>query len=75
MCVCSDGFVVVNQTSETFPLTHGCCLGRSGPAAFASHLPLAAHPNVASKAIYTGSQWAILSYAPFSCNLPHAAYV
>ena len=33
------GFVVVNKTSVSFPLTAGCCIGRSGPAAFA-RLPL-----------------------------------
>ena len=28
------GFVVLNRTSPDFPLTAGCCIGRSGPAAF-----------------------------------------
>ena len=33
------GFVVVNKTAREFPLTHGCCIGRSGPVAFAQ-LPI-----------------------------------
>ena len=58
------GFVVANHTPTTFPLTHGCCIGRTGPAAFAQNLPLQAHSLLADSAnVYTGSQWLILSYA------------
>ena len=43
---------------------HGCCIGRTGPAAFAQNLPLQAHSLLADSAnVYTGSQWLILSYA------------
>ena len=63
------GFVVVNHTHESFPLTHGCCIGRSGPAAFAT-LPIGAHAHIGSRSVHTGSQWAILS-ASFVRHLLH----
>ena len=56
------GIVVVNKTKDTYPLTHGCCVGRSGPAAFAQ-LPVGTHELLRSDdTIYTGSQWAALSF-------------
>ena len=55
------GFVVVNKTKHEFPLTAGCCIGRSGPAAFAQ-LPIAKHPVLDQVAVQTGSQWASLHY-------------
>ena len=55
------GFVVVNHTRTSFPLTHDCCIGRSGPAAFGT-LPMSTHELLApAGAAHTGSQWAILS--------------
>ena len=54
------GFVVANHTPQSFPLTHGCCIGRSGPATFAT-LPLETHELLAKGNAYTGSQWVILS--------------
>lgn len=41
------GFVVVNQTHTSFPLTGGCCLGRSGPAGTTSVSPAFAHRKAA----------------------------
>ena len=52
------GFVVVNHTHQSFPLTHSCCIGRSGPAAFAQ-LPLDPHPLLTTHTVYTGSQWSV----------------
>ena len=46
------GFVVVNKTRATFPLTAGCCIGRSGPAAFAD-VPFGQHPIVKELPIHT----------------------
>ena len=58
------GFVVANHTPSSFPLTHECCIGRSGPAAFASELPLATHPLLRQPSrVHTGSQWVVLSYS------------
>lgn len=58
------GFVVANHTPDSFPLTHDCCIGRSGPAAFAPGLGLDVHPKLADKArVHTGSQWTVLSYS------------
>ena len=57
------GFILVNKSHDAFPLTHGCCIGRSGPAAFAESLPLPQHPHLEGKQMHTGSQWAILSAA------------
>jgi pectin methylesterase-like acyl-CoA thioesterase len=34
------GFVVVNHTFNTFPMTGGCCIGRSGPAGKAAACPV-----------------------------------
>ena len=58
------GFVVVNKTHATFPMTAGCCIGRSGPAAF-GQLPLATHRRMTEvrRPVHTGSQWAVLSFA------------
>ena len=58
------GFVAVNKTHQTFPMTAGCCIGRSGPVSFAT-LPLATHPRLleAARPVHTGSQWAVLSRA------------
>ena len=53
------GFVVVNKTSASFPLTAGCCIGRSGPAAFAPGLPLAGHALLDEYQVHTGSQGAV----------------
>ena len=50
------GFVVVNKSHSTFPLTHSCCIGRSGPAGFAA-LPLGTHELLARRTVHTGSQW------------------
>uniref|UniRef100_A0A7S3EQP7 protein xylosyltransferase n=1 Tax=Haptolina ericina TaxID=156174 RepID=A0A7S3EQP7_9EUKA len=54
------GFVVVNHTFNTFPMTGGCCIGRSGPAAFAPRLSLGLHPRLAALQPHTGSQWVVL---------------
>ena len=54
------GFVVANKTPSTFPLTHECCIGRSGPAAFAT-LPLDSHAHLRAHRVHTGSQWVVLS--------------
>ena len=49
------GFVVVNKTRATFPLTAGCCIGRSGPAAFAD-VPFGQHPIVKELPIHTARE-------------------
>ena len=53
------GFVVVNKTHENFPLTAGCCIGRSGPAAF-GRLPIETHRRLQEMQPHTGSQWVAL---------------
>ncbi|KAL1526060.1 hypothetical protein AB1Y20_020881 [Prymnesium parvum] len=53
------GFVVVNKTHDAFPLTAGCCIGRSGPAAFGT-LPLDTHRLLRERQPHTGSQWVAL---------------
>ena len=59
------GFVAVNRTADTFALTFGCCIGRSGPAAFGD-LPIATHELLTHEGsgladpVHTGSQWAVL---------------
>jgi hypothetical protein len=54
------GFVAVNRTPATIPLTDGCCIGRSGPAAF-GRLPFRSHRLFESKSAHTGSQWVVLA--------------
>ena len=56
------GFVVVNSSHAKFPFTHGCCIGRSGPASFAK-LPLETDELLQRHRVYTGSQWVALTYA------------
>ena len=55
------GFVVLNHTHRSFPMTVGCCIGRSGPAAFIEGLALGRHEVLDEFEIHTGSQWACLS--------------
>jgi len=51
--------VVVNRTRDTFPMTNGCCIGRSGPAVFAN-LSIDVHTKLTEVQPRTGSQWVAL---------------
>jgi len=70
------GFVAVNKTHTTFPMTAGCCIGRSGPVSFAT-LPLATHARLleAERPVHTGSQWAVLArpFCEWLLDSPDAA--